>query len=385
MSVFPKITYVYDRRKIASAKKKSAVEIRITYNNKQKYISTGILLHPKQWKNGVVVGLADAQQLNQQLEKLVIDIRKILSDMADIGDIDIFAVSERLKEKKQESITLIDFINERMKIRQHGKAKATKKRYRHFLRSFLKWGGIRSFKDIMEANLIAYDEYLIKQRLNNNSKWNNYHRFLNSFILDAIKIGLIKNNPYESLKLNRGDDSKGISKCLTDKEFEKLKEAEMPTKSLEQVRDIFIFQTYTCLSYTDLISFNPKNIRIVNGVKVYTGNRGKTDKRFVVPMLQGAIEILRKYNNRLPIISNVKYNAYLKIVAQYAGIDKPLTTHWARHTGATLLLNAGVSMQVVSKICGHSSIKTTEKVYAKLFDSTVVEEIKKLSMTPKPI
>ena len=67
-------------------------------------------------------------------------------------------------------------------------------------------------------------------------------------------------------------------------------------------------------------------------------------------------------------------------MAQAAGIDKPLTTHWARHTGATLLLNEGIPMQIVSKICGHSSTKITEQIYAKLLDETVVDAIKGLKL-----
>ncbi len=85
-----------------------------------------------------------------------------------------------------------------------------------------------------------------------------------------------------------------------------------------------------------------------------------------------------KYNNKLPVISNVKYNQYLKVIAQAAGIDKPVSTHYARHTGATLLLNEGIDMRIISKICGHSSTKITEQVYAKLLDETVVDAIKKI-------
>jgi site-specific recombinase XerD len=87
------------------------------------------------------------------------------------------------------------------------------------------------------------------------------------------------------------------------------------------------------------------------------------------------LKILEKYNNKLPLISNVKYNEYLKIVAQASGIDKPLSSHWARHTGATMLLNDGVDMKIVSKICGHSSTRITEQVYAKLLDETVVKAL----------
>lgn len=95
-------------------------------------------------------------------------------------------------------------------------------------------------------------------------------------------------------------------------------------------------------------------------------------------MLKPAMEILAKYGYALPIISNVKYNEYLKVVAQAAGIDKPISTHWARHTGATLLLNEGIDMRIVSKICGHSSTRITEMIYAKLLDETVVNAVKKV-------
>lgn len=72
------------------------------------------------------------------------------------------------------------------------------------------------------------------------------------------------------------------------------------------------------------------------------------------------------------------YNQYLKLVALAAGVDKLVSTHYARHTGATLLLNEGIDMRIISKICGHSSTKITEQIYAKLLDETVVDAIKEL-------
>lgn len=88
-----------------------------------------------------------------------------------------------------------------------------------------------------------------------------------------------------------------------------------------------------------------------------------------------ALDILDKYKGFLPIISNVKYNLYLKNVAQAAGLNYPLSTHWARHTGATILLNEGIDIKIVSKICGHSSLRITEQIYAKLLDETVVKAV----------
>ena len=123
--------------------------------------------------------------------------------------------------------------------------------------------------------------------------------------------------------------------------------------------------------------FDCNNITTINGMKVYTGKRHKTGVHFTIPLLPGAIDVLNKYNYKLPVISNVKYNEYLKAVAIHVGVDKPISSHWARHTGATLLLNSGIDMGIVSKICGHSSTKITEQVYAKLLDDTVVNAISK--------
>jgi len=89
--------------------------------------------------------------------------------------------------------------------------------------------------------------------------------------------------------------------------------------------------------------------------------------------LQPALAILKQYKYKLPIISNVKYNSYLKEAVMYAQIDKPVTTHYARHTGATMLLNEGIPMHIIQHILGHASIRETEKTYAKLMDETIVE------------
>ena len=154
----------------------------------------------------------------------------------------------------------------------------------------------------------------------------------------------------------------------------------MPSKSIERVRDLFVFQTYTCLSYSDMRIFNPEMITDLQGMKVYTGKRKKTGKSFTIPMFPPALDILRKYDNKLPIISNVKYNEYIKVVAQAACIDKPVSTHWARHTGATLLLNNGVAIKIISRICGHSSTRITEQAYAKLLDETIVDAVKDIKI-----
>lgn len=376
----PKITYIYDRYSKASSKRKASIEMRITYERKQKYISTGIMIYPKQWKEGVVVNTPDAVYLNQMLDKMLADVRKIIFTMLENNHIDLFQIPLELEKNKKGGMTFIDYCKQKAEIRKYGKSADNQKRYDRFLDKFSAWGGIVTFNDVTENNIILYDIYLQSYQMRDNSKWHNYHRFLCSFINDAVKDGYLNSNPYNNININRGNEEHSINKYLSFEEFIRLKRAHMPTKSIEKIRDLFVFQTYTCLSYTDLKEFDPTKIVEVNGMKVYNGKRRKTDKPFTIPLLKPAINILEKYDNHLPIISNVKYNEYLKVVAQSAGIDKPISTHWARHTGATLLLNEGVDIKIVSKICGHSSIRITERIYAKLLDETIVNAVSSIKI-----
>lgn len=377
---YPQISFVFDRRKIATPSIKSSVEIRICYSYKQRFISTGIKLYSTQWKNGKIINCPDILQISQTLDKQLSDVRQIILDMIKEGNIDISLIPERLLRLSADSINFIDFCKQRTEIRKHGKTADSQGRYNRFLKSFIQWGCIKSFDDIKDSNIVAYDNYLISKGMRPYSKWNNYHRFLNSFILDAIDEGYITRNPYKWINIEKEKSIKSIGKHLTPLEFKRLKNTPMPTESLTRVKDVFIFQTYTCLSYTDLSKFNSDLIQEIKGIKVYTGKRQKTHQEFTIPLLLPALEILNKYNNNLPIISNVKYNEYLKIVAQAASIDKPLSSHWARHTGATLLLNQGVNMRIISKICGHSSIRITEQIYAKLLDETVVDALSNINI-----
>ena len=376
MNKTPLVEFVYNRHKTASATKEAAVELRVTFERKQKYMTTGVRLLPKQWHRGTVTNRVDAIQLNQTLEKLMIDVRQVVVNMMTEGSIDIFSIPDRLKRLRSGNINFLDFCDKRMKIRQYGKAEDSQERYTRFMKFFRGWGKIAEFEDITDLNIIALDEHLAARGLKPYSKWNNYHRFLNSFILDAIDEGYVKRNPYKWVRIEKDKSTGGIGKYLSPAEFTKVRSTDLPSESLQRVRDVFVFQTYTCLSYTDLHDFDASKIKDVKGMKVYIGKRAKTKQTFTIPLLSPALAILKKYQNNLPVISNVKYNEYLKVVAQAAGIDKPVSSHWARHTGATLLLNeGGMDLKTVAKICGHSSFKITEQVYASMLDDTVVDKM----------
>lgn len=376
--IFPTIRIVYNRRHRATATHPVPPDLFIQYKGRQKIISVGVPCVPKEWdaKNGRYQHRVDAIELNKLLNKYVNDVWKVIYQMDEEGFIDISAIPARLDALRNPVVDFLDFCTRKAEIRKYGKAADSQERYDRFLRFLKRYGKIRSFTDLNEAKTMELDRYLKKQNnMKEKSRWNNYHRFLNSFILDAQKEGLVQKNPYDFVKIEKGNDYDGLDKYFSPEEFQMLRTAAMPDDRLERVRDLFVFQCYTCLSYHDLRAFSAKKIQEIDGEKVYIGHRGKTKIEYTIPLLSPALEILVKYNGKLPILSNVKYNEYIKEAAKAAGIDKPVTTHWARHTGATLLLNAGVPIEIVSKVCGHATVKMTERIYAKMLPKTIVKAI----------
>lgn len=86
-----------------------------------------------------------------------------------------------------------------------------------------------------------------------------------------------------------------------------------------------------------------------------------------------------KGDKLLPVPSNQKMNDYLKEIAAICGIDKPISYHVARHTFATqICLSNGVPMESVSKMLGHTNIKTTQ-LYARITDQKVSHDMEILA------
>ena len=114
-------------------------------------------------------------------------------------------------------------------------------------------------------------------------------------------------------------------------------------------------------------------------------HRQKTDIPVNVSLLNIPLTILKKYEGKLPkgqllpILSNQKMNSYLKEIGDLCEIDKELTFHLARHTFATTItLAKGVPIETVSKMLGHTNIKTTQ-IYARITDSKISNDMQALA------
>ena len=104
------------------------------------------------------------------------------------------------------------------------------------------------------------------------------------------------------------------------------------------------------------------------------GSRMKTGSKFFTPILPPAMSVLKKYNYKLPIISNQKINDYCHIIQADLTINKSITCHIARHSFATLMLTYGISMEKVQRMLGHKNI-TTSQLYGKILKSNVERDV----------
>lgn len=385
----PKIKYVFDRKHNASNSNKGKVDMRITYNKIQKFVSTGIAVYPKEWnaEKEMVVNVREALELNNILISFKQKVYKIISDMVAKDEIDICAIPTILKSRRVD-ISFLEYILTRMD--KKPVCDYTKKAYHVFYSRFEQWGGMKYFSDISEKGIRDFDEYLHLVKWKTTDRFGNeieksysqasigsMHKNLKAFINDAVVDGFIKENPYSARRIRIDKGTTRIDKFLTRQEVEKIEESEMPTRSLADAKDLFLVQCYTGLSFVDIMAYDFTQCRNSNDYAVFSGIRSKTGTIFTFVLTPKAKAILDKHGYMLPKLPNQKYNIKLKLIADAAGIDKSISSHDARRSCGYMLLNAGVPIAVVSRVLGHSSIKQTEQAYARLLDDTIANEIKK--------
>ncbi|MFI5140315.1 MAG: site-specific integrase, partial [Sphingobacteriales bacterium] len=267
-------------------------------------------------------------------------------------------------------------------------APGTLERYETSLRHtqhFLTWKYQVADIDIKQIDhdfIIGYEFYLRSERKCANNSAVKYIKNFKKIIRICLASGWLDKDPFVNYKAK----VKQVDRVfLNQEELQAMADKVFPTERLNQVRDIFLFCCFTGLAYADVNKL--KRSEIVKGVDgemwIYT-KRQKTDTPSRIPLLPSALCLLNKYADHpvccnsgkaLPVSTNQKMNAYLKEIADVCGINKTLTFHIARHTFATTVtLSNGVPIESVSKMLGHTNIKTTQH-YAKILDLKVSQDM----------
>lgn len=385
----PKLKFIFDRKHIASKTKEGKIDLRITLVKKQKFISTGLSVFPNQWNDveQQVRSREDAMECNAVLTSMRKKAMKVMMEMMDEGKMDINAVPVMMRQQTI-SFTFLEYVFQRMERKQV--TDHTHKSYVTMYNKLCEFGRIKTFADITATNIRNFSEWLhayvrIEKDNYGNDVKKKYTQAtiykitsnLSIFISDAVMDGLISENPYITKRMNENKGGTRIDQYLTIEEVGKIEQADMPTTAVSRSRDLFLLQCYTGLAYIDLMTFDFTQYKDGKGQLLCHGKRHKTGTEFVFVLTEKARNILQRYNYKMPVLTNQKYNAHLKIMGDAASIEKPITSHMGRRTAGSIWLNSGIPVDVVAKCLGHQSIQVTQRAYARILDTTVSEAFEK--------
>ena len=369
---------------------------RITIEGERFDISTGHFVEEMKWgtEMGKMKGNSEeARTINSRLDLLknkVYEIEKRLF----MGEIKINLENfknEYLGKKARDRYLMPIFEEHNRKIKElvgQEYAPGTLERYETSLKhtkNFLLWKyniSDISIEKIDYSFIMEYEFYLRSVRKCANNTAVKYIKNFHKIINQCLANGWLNKDPFANYKAKVKEV---VREFLSEAEIEQMINKEFVSERLELVRDIFVFSCFTGLAYIDVKQLTLDNISLgIDGDKWIFKNRQKTDTASKIPLLPTAKDIIDKYADNpvcknekrlLPILSNQKMNAYLKEIADVCGIKKDLTFHIARHTFATTItLSNGVPLETVSKMLGHTSLKTTQH-YAKILDKKISEDM----------
>lgn len=374
----------------------SPISIRVFLNGEKRYFgSTGFFINKEMWDNDAdrVIGRTPtARTINMGLNEIELKILDIARSREGDSGFNVEKLYSIYAGKVKTISNFIEFYEDFISgVEQqigHGKSaatvqkyKATKKHFLNFLKIKYGWTSVSAF-DMTPALISDFDIYL---RTTGGMQGNSATKTLKSLktvTIQAQKVGFLDHDPFINLRFHLKPVDRGF---LTEEEIEVLMSKRFGVKRLEHVRDIFVFSCFTGLAYIDVSNLTDENIVTIGGTDWIMTKRQKTSITENVPILDVAREIINKYHSSadrngrlLPILSNQKMNAYLKEIADLCGIKKRLSYHMARHTYATLLLSKGVPMETVSKLLGHTNIKTTQ-IYARITNKKIEQDVMRVA------
>ena len=359
------VTVIFDRLGAVKKTGRGKVEIRVYLDrNVRKYIVVG-----ETTKTGWL-SYQNSKELLLQVEKYdeIVRAMKTLGEDMTIENFNAYLEDEQAKKESKKPLqrNFIEFMRE--EVRREKLRDGTLRHKKLVIETLECYGKIRTLADLTPANIRAFDRWLHDTGERTEVTIWNYHKRIKKYTRILKLNEIIDQDPYEYCKISRGHSKPRTP--LTEQELLKLRKVKLIDK-LDRVRDLFIFAAYTGMAYADVQRFNFKEMTHKIGRLYYIDSeRLKTGTEFYTPILKPAMEVLKKYDYKLPRITNQKANDYLHVIEVQCGFKKSLTFHLARHSFATLALAHDVPIEDISRMLGHSDIKTTQ-IYCKILKTTV--------------
>ena len=392
---------IFDRRKTASRTREGYVEVRVTIDRMTKYISTGVRVYKNEWAADRVVNRKDAQALNDRLAIIFEKVYQAATESVKQGvKLDVESVKQavwQFVESQSNEPTFVSWCEKQ--IPMLGISNGTAKHYKPLITKLTEYGKMNKWQDLTVENIANFDAWLhqktkplsdarrkagAKPEKLSDSGIYNYHKCLKALLHRALSFGKIDSNPYDRLKGKFKRGERENPEYLTEDEMKRFEAVILPQGSeLDVVHDLFIFQMYTGLPYSDMQAFDASDYKYDGEAWKRVGERIKTGVPYVSQLLPPAVKVLEKYGWEIPQLSNADYNRHLKALGQMAGINTRLHSHLARHTFATWMLSHDIPIEHVSKMLGHTNITQTQR-YAKVLAQSVYDDFSKVAAKMAP-
>lgn len=375
------------------------IYLRITVDGVPKEMSTKRFCDPERWNskaNRVIGNKEDVKTLNAYLDVLqnkAYDARTHLIDRGKI--VTASAIKNIISGDDQRQWMLMVLFKAHNKGLEEligkGVAKGTHTNFETSYTHVCKF--LKSQYKVEDINILSLDLEFIKKLykwfrtvkdLNHNSALKNIAN-MKKIVLDCVDNGWLVADPFAKFEMTRNEvDTVYLSK----EQVQAIANKKITNPRLRKVRDMFIFSCFTGLAFIDMKQLKRSEVFTNDGeLRIYK-NRQKTGTPAVIPLLPIAKVILKKYEEDeycvvrdmlLPVLSNQKYNTYLKDLAERCDIEIELSSKIARNTFATTITLANnVPMETISKMMGHKSLRQTQH-YAKVLAVKVNEDMADLN------
>ena len=372
---------------------------RITVDGTQAQFSCKVTANPDLWdtKGGRMKGKsAMALEENRKLDKMRVCINK---NYQEIMDRDSFVTAEKVKnafgglEYRSQTLMKVyrQFNEDYEKLYKAGmRSRSSYRKYLCVYRHLLEFLNTRfhvndiALKELTPAFISDIEAFLRTDKHICENSLSIYILPLRSMVFKAMDNGWLTRDPFREYKVPKVDTTRGF---LTKEEIHLLMNVELKRKTMQLIRDLYLFCCFTGLAFADLKNLKEEHIQtFFDDSEWIVINRQKTGVRATIKLLDYPKSIMEKYRGLcaderiFPVPCYSDCRGILLRIAKRCGITKHLTWHMSRHTMATeICLTNGVPIETVSSILGHKNIKTTQ-IYAKITKEKLNKDMDKLSL-----
>ena len=383
-----------------NAPKKSGlvpVMCRITVNGKISQFSCKLDVEEKLWnvQSGKMSGKSlTAQEANRMLDKIRVGVTKAYQE---ICDKDNYVTAEKVRNAflgmGQNHKTLLAVFRQHNEDyeKQVGKMKSVRSYWKYctaynhleeFIKARYKMSDI-ALKELTPAFITDFELFLrIEKHHCTNTIWS-YMMPLKRMVYLSINNGWLQRDPFYAYSISPEPTKRGF---LTKEEIALLINGKFKKKSYELIRDLFIFCTFTGLTFIDMYNLTQSHLQTsFDGHLWIKTNRQKTGVESDIRLLDVPLRIIKKYEGMaeddklLPVPCYPNCKNGIKVIAKKCGIEKNVTWHMSRHSFASevCLLN-GVPIETISRMLGHTDVKTTQ-IYAKVSNTAIRRDMANLA------